>query len=205
MGHNAPHDLGHPGRVGMNAVRLVEFGRQGDPFQEERVERHIMPGREPHIDRTERGLVVGAEIAGRAHAGEQHRRAGLADAHQDRVEIGLQPVGRQAAQAVIGAELDDRGRRRLCEHPVEPRQPAGAGIARDPGVDHPPVVAPRPQRGFEPGREGVLAGQAEAGGQAVAEDDDAGLLGGRRGRERQEQRAENGSDPRYGAAGGAAG
>ena len=89
MGQDAPHDLGHAGRVGMNAVRLVEIGLHGHPLEEERIERHPMPGGEALIDGVERGFIVGAEVGRRTHASEQHRRSGLADLHQNRVEIGL--------------------------------------------------------------------------------------------------------------------
>ena len=123
---------------------------------------------------------------------------------QDRVEIGLHLVRGQAAQAVVGAELDDHDLRRVGERPVEPRQPAGAGIARDPGVDHVPAVAFGPERGFQTRREGVFARQSKACGKAVPQHDDSGLPSGSRGTEKQEPDAENGSDPYCCAAGGAA-
>ena len=165
-----------------------------------------MPGGEALIDGVERGFIVGAEVGRRAHAGQQHRRSGIAGLRQNPVEIGLHLRRGQAAQAVVGAELDDHDLRFIGEHPVEPRQPAGAGIAGDPGVDYPPGVALGPERGFQARREGVLARQSEAGGQAVAEHGDPGLPGGARRRaEKQEPRAQGGSDPRCDAAGGAAG
>ena len=163
-----------------------------------------MLGGEALVDRAECSRIVGAEIGRRAHAGEQRPRARFADSRQDRVEIGLHPVRGQAAQAVVGAELDDHDLRRIGERPVEPRQPAGAGVARDPGIDHPPPVTRRPERAFEPRREGVFARKSIARRQAVAENDDLGLPGGNRGAEKQEPRAEDDSDPRYCTAGGAA-
>ena len=77
----------------------------------------------------------------------------------------------QAAQAVVAAERHDEHPHVAVERPVEPRQAAGgrvAGDARiDDGVSQPGVLDPILQHGGI----GVLHGQTQAGGQAVAEHD----------------------------------
>ncbi len=95
-------------------------------------------------------------------------------------EVGCELLGRQAAQAVVAAERDDQHPHVAVERPVEPRQSAGRRIAGDAGV-HDLVIEPRrvetllQQRRIRRG-----LGDAEAGGQAVAEHDDARARAGRR-------------------------
>ena len=50
-------------------------------------------------------------------------------------------LGRQGAQRVVAAELDDDVARLVAEHPVEAREAAGRGVARDARVEHLAVIA----------------------------------------------------------------
>ena len=63
----------------------------------------------------------------------------------------------------------------IGQHPVEPRSPSGRGIAGDAGVDGTHVQSIAPQPRLELGREGIFRRQAEAGGQAVAQDRNHGF------------------------------
>ncbi len=104
------------------------------------------------------------------------------------VRLAVELVRIGAAQPVIGAELDDRGVRLVGEHPVEPRPAAGAGVARDAAIEDRDVVAGLLQRVAELGLESLVVRQAVAGGQAVAEGEqaDGAGPGGRRQAEQRE-------------------
>ena len=96
-------------------------------------------------------------------------------ARENGVEIGFELLRRQAAQAVVGAELDEddsglvastQSSRASPPALVSPETPASITRQAWPSARS---AAP------SPGREGILPREAVAGGEAVAEDDDGGL------------------------------
>ena len=78
-------------------------------------------------------------------------------------------LGIDAAQHVVGAEFDDDRVGAVGDRPVEPRQSARGGVARDAGILDLDIVTPGLQRAFELRRKGVLRRQAVAGGERIAE------------------------------------
>ena len=75
----------------------------------------------------------------------------------------------QAAQSVVGAELDHDVARLVGQQPIEAGEAAGRGVAADAGVDHLAVVAIGGEAALQLGREGVLEGDAEARGQRITQ------------------------------------
>ena len=123
-----------------------------------------------HVDRAvlardvaEGGLEL-APVGGRVvrrgrQPGEQHRQALPAHLGQDAVEIAAHRPDVEAAQHVVGAELDDDGVDLGAEDGSDPRQPAGAGLARDAGIDHARVRRPvRVEPCLELRREALMRG-----------------------------------------------
>ncbi len=108
----------------------------------------------------------------------------------DRRKVLLQLFGRQSAQPVVAAERHDQGLRLALRHRVlESPQSARRGVARHARVRRRGSARP-PCPGAAESRDGktLFERQAETGGQAVAEDDDAGgvleILAARRPRPR---------------------
>ena len=88
------------------------------------------------------------------------------------VEIGFGLAGIQAAERVIGAELDDHHLGILGQGPVEPGEPAGRGVARNPAVQDPGIEALSPQGLLELGHETLSGRQPIARRQAVSQGED---------------------------------
>jgi hypothetical protein len=90
-----------------------------------------------------------------------------------------------AAQAVIGAGLENDDIGLQGQHPIDTRQGAAGRLAAHPGVDHPHVKASLLQLPLQQGRVALLFRYPQAGSEAVPDRDDGqGGLGrhGRRGR-----------------------
>ena len=94
-------------------------------------------------------------------------------------------VDRQAAQAVVAAERDDQHAHVALERPVEPLQAARRRVAGDAGVDDLEVQPVFFETLLRSAGYAAVGRKPEAGGQAVAEHDDARARGrdggGRRG------------------------
>ena len=134
LGQDARDDGIDAGRGGMQSIALIELGLGGDAVEEERIEQQVVLGGEVGIDRLELAPIIGAEIGRRPHAGKQHGDAPLGQAAHDLLERRARDLGIDPAQHVVGAELDDDGIGALRHRPVEPRKPAGGGVAGDPGI-----------------------------------------------------------------------
>ena len=93
--------------------------------------------REARINRIEPAAILRAEIGRRLHAGQQHRDAAPAQLGQDGVEVLGRDLGLDAAQSIIGAELDDRRVRLVLRRCAE----AQASRARPPAVVSPETPA----------------------------------------------------------------
>ena len=143
-------------------------------------------------------------VGRRFHAAQQHGEVALAGGVDDGGQVLLQFLGRQAAQPVVAAELDDQDADVAVEGPVQPPQAAGRRIAGHAGVDDLEAEALAIDALLEPGREGLLAAQAVAGRDAVAEDDEARACGRRRRRGRIRSRRRPEPRPRAAAGAGAA-
>ena len=130
----------------------------------------------------ERGGVGRPGVGRRLHAAQQHGEVPLAGGADDGGQVLLQLVGRQAAQAIVAAELDDQHTDVAVERPVEAAQAARRGVPRDAGVDDLEVEALAIDALLEPGRERLIAPQAVAGRDAVAEHHQPGPRGHWRGR-----------------------
>ena len=155
----------------MYAVGLIELWLCRHAIEEETIEDDIMLVRETPIDRIECVAIFGTEIRRGKHSGEQNRHTLGLQAGHDRVEIG-EGLGRfEAAQSVIGAELDNNQIRIVGEHPVETRAAARRGVTRNPGIDHAHADAARRERSRQPHRKRCRARHPVAGGQTVAERD----------------------------------
>ena len=81
--------------------------------------------------------------------------------------------GRQAAQHVVGAELDDQRVRVRRDRPIVAREPVLRGVARDARVDDLHVPTPGAQRRLELVGKRLSRRHAVPGGEAVAKDDEA--------------------------------
>ena len=125
----------------------------------------------------EGGGIGRPDVGRRLHAAQQHGEVALAGGVDDGGQVLAQFLERQAAQPVVAAELDDQDADVAVEGPVEPSQAAGRGVARHAGVDDLEAEALAIDALLEAGREGLLAAQAVAGRDAVAEDDEARARG----------------------------
>ena len=128
---------------GMNAVRLIQFRMAPNPFKQERNERHPAFFRERGINRREVPRMFEAQIRRDPHAGEYDRHTGdaLADAFDELLQIRMGDFGVDAAQAIVGAEFDDKEIGLLPKNPVQPPKTAGGGIAADPCIHDVPRQA----------------------------------------------------------------
>ena len=155
----------------------------GDVVEHEAHERDALLAGDAAERLAEGGGIGRPGVGRRFHAAQQHGQVALAGGVDDGGQVLLQFLGRQAAQPVVAAELDDQDADVAVERPVQPPQAAGRRIAGHAGVDDLEAEALAIDALLEPGREGLLAAQAVAGRDAVAEDDEA-RAGGRRRRAR---------------------
>ena len=113
-----------------------------------------------------------------------------------RATISRSPAGTggiDAAQHVVGAEFEDDAVGAVGDRPVEPFEPARCGVAGDARIDDLDLVTFAYKRPLQGGRKGGALGQAVAGSEAIAEDDEvkgARLCRTRQGRENGEARRE---------------
>src|SRR3954465_6349251 len=120
----------------MNAVRLEEVFFLGEILEEERNERGAVTLRELGIGRLELLCVMGPIVRRQLHADEHHARARLLRLLDHRAEVLPHLLQRQAAQAVVRAELENQDRRLvLHERLCDPSGATGGGLARDARVD----------------------------------------------------------------------
>jgi hypothetical protein len=77
-----------------------------------------------------------------------------------------------AAQAVIGAGLEDDDIGLQGQHPIDTRQGAAGRLAAHPGVDHPHIKASILQLPLQQGRIALLFRHPQAGSEAVPDRDD---------------------------------
>jgi hypothetical protein len=94
-------------------------------------------------------------------------------------QCGPRQIGIDAAQGVVGAELDDDAVGSLGDRPVEPVAAARGGVAGHAGVGHVEGYTFVLQGFFELGRERILGREAKARTQGIAEDHELDRFGRR--------------------------
>jgi putative ABC transport system ATP-binding protein len=166
---------------GVQAIGLDQGRVPDDPLEQERHQRHGELGRERGIHGVERGGVVGPERRVRPHAQQQHGGARVAAADDEVAQVAGHLLGGLPAEHVVAAEAHDHHVRVLPEEPVEPPDAAGRGVPADACVDDLHGVALGGERGPDERGERLVGGQAEPGGEAVAQEYDLGAPGDGRG------------------------
>ena len=155
----------------MNAVGLKEIALLAEALEYRGHERDAMALGEL-AERVFELLRVLRPVVGRhADADQQHARARGARALDDRAEVRLHLADRQAAQAVVAAELEHHDRRTVTRERLgDARAAAGARLAGDARV-HDAIIRPFPLQPFFQQRDpAALARETIRRRQAVAED-----------------------------------
>ena len=116
---------------------------------------------------------------------------------QNRGERRCRRLGLEAAQHVVSAELDDQRVSVSRDGPVIASKPVRGRVAGDAGIENLHIPTLGAKRRLQAVRKGLAGRQAETGGQAVSQDDEADRPGGgmrsrrqsRRQRERLDEQA----------------
>ena len=170
------------GGGGMDAVGLVEVGVAAHAGEKERDQGGMIFCRELWKDFAESPGVVRAEVGGNLHAGENDASCGITDAHtvDDALKVGARIGQRDATQAVVAAEFEDKNVHGPTQNPVDAPQPARTGLAAEPGVDHAPGQVGGVDFFLDESGKSLGGGIVEtvAGGEAVAEENDGLRLRG---------------------------
>lgn len=168
---------------GVEGVVLHQFGVGGDAIEEEGDQEGFLLAGEVFEDVLEIADVVGAVVAGEGHAAEKDAGAGGLAAVDHFGEVGAGGFGREAAEAVVGAEGEDDDGGFEEEGFIEAGDTAAGGVAADAEVDDAEGEVFLIEAFLEPVGVAEAGLDAIAGGEAVAEggDDGAGVwgLGGR--------------------------
>ena len=162
------------GGVGVDAVGLVEAGDAADVLEEEGDEREVVFGGEGGEDVAKGGGVGGAHRGGNLHAGENDAGGGVLGFYgvDDRLEVGGGAGDGDTAEAVVGAEFEDEDVHGLAEDPADATASAGGGFAGDAGVGDGIGYVEGVDAVFDEVGEALARGDAVAGGEAVAEEDE---------------------------------
>lgn len=159
----------------MNAVLLVEFFDATNSFDEEGDERGLGFFGDVGEERFKSGGEFWAHVVGHLHPGDEDFDvgvfgAGFADDSQE-VLFGL--FGRNAAEAVVAAEGDDKNVGSFGQGPVDPTKAAGGGIAAHSGVGDGVGEFCLGDLFLKERGVGFLGIESVSGRDTVAEDDDA--------------------------------
>ena len=117
------------------------------------------------VDRIKSPRVIRSEIARRQHAAQQHLDASRLQPAHDFGQRLTRHLGVHGAQHVVGAQFEDHRIGAVRHRPIEPRKPAGAGVARHAGIGDFDRKAFGLERPFELDRECVLGRKLIAGRQ----------------------------------------
>ena len=196
-GQNPLDDDLDPLGLRMQAVGLVELRVARDAVKKEWIERNVAGFGQSWIDRVERAIILGAKVGRGAHAGDEGRQMGGLGFVQNRGERRSRRLGLEAAQHVVGAELDDQRVGVSRNRPVVPLKPVGGRVAGNAGIEHLDVPTLGAKRRLQAIRKGLAGRQTETSGQAVSQGDEADRPGGcvrsrghsRRERERLDEQA----------------
>lgn len=124
------------------------------------------------VGRCKCSAIIGTEIGRSQHSCDHHCDVLIFCGKNDPLEIFLELLGRQGAQRVVAAELDQQMARPIGQHPSDPRRPTGARIAGNAGIDDRTRKAARAQGGLEAGRKRLARRQTEAGCEQIAQNRD---------------------------------
>ena len=163
--------------VGMDAVALVQRRVARDLVEQERQQRDLVLSARSRYTCLNDTVYSGPKFGGASMPGEQHGDALLLRALDDR-RRGSSSSRRSAGRAARRSRPSSRTRMRTSpwlKRPVDPLQPGGRRVARDPGVDDVPLVAVGVQLSLEQRRIRLCFEQAQPGGQTVAKHDDLGV------------------------------
>ena len=162
------------GRIGVNAVGLVEVGVAADVLEEEGDERCLVFGGECGEDVAEGGAVGGAHRRWHLHAGDDDTGRRVFDFYgvDDGLEVGGGAGNGDAAEAVVGAELENEDVDGLAEDPIDAAAAARGGFAADAGACDLVGKVEGVDPVFDEVGEGLAGGDPIAGGEAVAKEDD---------------------------------
>ncbi len=177
----------------MQPVGLVELGVGRHAGQEKGIKDDRVTRRKRGVDGVEFARVVGTQVAHGLHPGQENGNVARGEPVEDLIERGLGDLGIDAAQHVVGAQLDDHCVGARGHGPVEPRETAACGVARYPGIRDVDSDALCRKCTRELGGEGLIRRQAETGGERIAQGDDlhrplGGLRGTSEANQRQHQR-----------------
>ena len=183
IGPSLPTISATPVGIGMQAVSLHVAPPDLVPLTEiiERREvsleqQDIAAGRQPGEDRLEIPLVVETEIRRGLVPDQQHLHPARDGPVNDGAEIPAAGFRVKPAQQIIAAKQDHHRLRPVGQGPVEPRQPAGCGVARHAGIEQGCIHLPILQPAFKLRNQPVLMWQAVALDQAVTENGDPDRL-----------------------------
>ncbi|MGY4381355.1 hypothetical protein ACVWZ3_008994 [Bradyrhizobium sp. i1.3.6] len=115
--------------------------------------------------------VFRAVIRRRQHAAQHHRDLACLQSLDDVGQRSTRQIGVDAAQRVVGAELDDHAVGSVRDRPVEPVTAAGRGISGHARIGHLDRYAFGLQGFLKFCGECVLGREAEASAQGIAEND----------------------------------
>jgi hypothetical protein len=169
----------------MDAVVLEKTIVGGDGLQEKRHAGHAVLPRQFIEQRLER-CRVGSPVIGRYfHAEQQNPGTRLLRTADDGVQVASNVGNRQSTQPVIAAEFDDHHRGPVRgEGPRQAGERAAGGFAAGTGIDDAVTVPFGAQPSLQQGHPALLHANPICRAEAVAQDQDRGRLGRRRGRVR---------------------
>jgi hypothetical protein len=159
----------------MNAIGLVEFSDAADALEEEGDEGRFGFLGNFGEEGFEAGGENGSHVVGHLHAGDEDLDFGVFGAGfgDDAEEVLFCFLGGDPAQPVVSAEGDDEDVGAFCHSPGDSAEAAGGGVAADPGIGDGVGEFGFGDFRLEEGGVGFLGIESVAGGDAVAEDDDA--------------------------------
>ena len=125
----------------MDAVAQIEARVSGYTIQEKRIKYQPILFGKARIKTVKGFAIARPQIGCGQHAGQHHLKPARLQFFDDLAKVFFRHFGRQAAQHIIGAQLDNYRLRFASDGPVEPRQAAGAGIARHAAIMHAHAMA----------------------------------------------------------------
>jgi len=153
----------------MHPIVQREFLIDRDAFQKERIEDRIVFGGKLGKDRIESAHIVRTEVARRKHAAKQDRDTARFQPLQDIVQRRADDIRIDAAQGIVGAELENHRLSAFGHRPIEARQPARGGIAGDAGIRDGDLEPLGFERLFELRGKGLIYRQPKTGAERIAE------------------------------------
>ena len=173
----------------MDAVGLHQLLVQRDPLEKESDQRRFVTARQLAIECMKAVRIGGAVVRRHAHADQHDLGAGGLGTLDQELEVLAHLPQRQSAQPVVAAELQDDDCRMMQLQRARQASPRAAGrVAADAGIHHAVSVTLSGETLLQQRHPGCIDGDAVAGAQAVADDQDDRLACRRIRVNRQRQR-----------------